>query len=81
VTYPELRDWLVAFVAETLEVAPAEVNTDATWDDLGIDSASIIVLLANLQDGTGLVVRPVQVLDHPTIEQLSIHLAALREVA
>lgn len=75
--HAQLRDWLVAFVADTLEVAPAEVDPGATWDELGIDSASIMVLLANLEDSAGLVVRPAQVLDHPTIEQLAEHLTAL----
>jgi acyl carrier protein len=77
VNHAQLRDWLVAFVAETLEVAPAEVDPDATWDELGVDSASIMVLLANLEETAGLVVRPVQVLDHPTIERLANHLTAL----
>lgn len=75
-SYAELRGWLVDFVAATLEVAPSEVDTNATWDDLGIDSASILVLLSNLDDDTGLAVRPVQVLDHPTVEALAAHLGA-----
>jgi acyl carrier protein len=75
VSYPELRDWLVAFVAETLAVAPSEVDQEATWDELGIDSASILVMLANLVESRGLAARPVEVLDHPTVEALAGHLA------
>ena len=72
--YPDLRDWLVAFVAETLEIAPAEVDQNATWDDLGIDSASIMVLVDNLAAADGRAVKPIEVLDHPTVTALAEHL-------
>jgi acyl carrier protein len=77
VTYQQLHDWLVTFVAEVLEVEPAEIADDASWEALGVDSATVLVLVANLTATTGLSVRPSQVLEHPSIEQLAAHLAAV----
>lgn len=74
-TYEELRDWLVTFVAELLDVAPAEVDGAAAWEFLGVDSAAILVMVADLGARSGLAVRPVEVMAHPTIEELAGHLA------
>ena len=74
-THGELREWLAAFVADVLEIEPEQVHTGATWEALGVDSAAILVLVADLSAELGAPVKPVQVLDHPTIEDLAAHLA------
>lgn len=73
-THQELRDWLVRFVADVLEIDPSEVDTSATWESLGVDSATILVLVADLSAETRLEVRPIEVLENPTIEELAAHL-------
>src|SRR5262249_58744569 len=75
-SYQQLRDWLLTFVSEVLEVTPAEIDVDATWEAVGVDSATVLVLVADLTASTGLRVRPVEVLDHPSIHALAAHLAA-----
>jgi hypothetical protein len=73
-THRDLRDWLVRFVAELLDIAPSEVDASATWETLGVDSATILVLVAELSAGPGWRVRPIDVLEHPTISSLAAHL-------
>ncbi|MGH4008899.1 MAG: acyl carrier protein [Pseudonocardiaceae bacterium] len=75
-TYEELRNWLVAFVAELLDVATTEVDVATMWEFLGVDSAAILVMVADLSVRSGWPVRPVEVLEHPTIDELARHLAA-----
>ena len=75
-SYQQLRDWLLAFVSEVLEVTPAEIDPDTTWEALGVDSATVLVLVADLTASTGLEARPAEVLDHPSVHALAAYLAA-----
>jgi acyl carrier protein len=75
-TYEELRNWLVTFVAELLDVATADVDVTLGWESLGVDSAAILVLVADLSAHLGWCVRPVEVLEYPMIDELARHLAA-----
>jgi acyl carrier protein len=73
----ELRDWLVAFVADVLDIAPAEVDPDARWEALGVDSATTLVLIADLSVVLDREVRPIEVLENPTINAVVEHLGAV----
>jgi len=75
-SYQQLRDWLLTFVSEVLEVTPAEIDVDATWEAVGVDSATVLVLVADLTASTGLEARPAEVLDHPSVHALAAYLAA-----
>lgn len=74
-TYEELRNWLVTFVAELLNVATVEVDVAAAWEFLGVDSAAILVMVTDLSARSGWRVRPVEALEHRTIDELARHLA------
>ena len=74
-THQEHRDWLVRFVADVLEIEASEVDTSASWESLGVDSATTLVLVADLSATLGRDVRPVEVLENPTIDELATHLA------
>ncbi len=76
----ELRDWLVAFVADVLDVSTEEVDTGAAWESLGVDSATTLVLVADLSVVLGREVRPVEVLENPTIDAVVEHLSAAQPV-
>ncbi|TDV41021.1 acyl carrier protein [Actinophytocola oryzae] len=68
------REWLVAFVAGVLDVAREEVDPTASWESLGVDSATTLVLVADLSAVLGREVRPIEVLENPTIDTLVEHL-------
>jgi acyl carrier protein len=76
----ELRDWLVAFVADVLDVAPEEVDPNAQWEALGVDSATTLVLIADLSVVLDREVRPIEVLENPTINAVVEHLGAVHLV-
>ena len=76
----ELREWLVTFVADVLDVSPHEVDPGATWESLGVDSAMTLVLVADLSVVLGREVRPIEVLANPTIDAVAEHLSAAAPV-
>jgi acyl carrier protein len=66
----ELTAWVTGFVADVLGVDPAQVPPGATLAELGIDSAAALVLAADLSEFARVRVRPVDVLDNPTVPLL-----------
>ena len=44
---------LVAFAAEHLELEPAEITPDSTFEDLGIDSLDIVEMVMELEGELG----------------------------
>lgn len=76
----ELRDWLVDFVADVLDIDRTEVDPDAQWESLGVDSANTLVLAADLSVLLGRDVRPVEILSNPTIDAVVAHLGAVELV-
>ena len=45
---------LVAFAAEHLELDPAEITPDSTFEDLGIDSLDIVEMVMELEGELGI---------------------------
>ncbi|MEU0718773.1 acyl carrier protein [Streptomyces lavendulocolor] len=68
--------WVVAFLAEILDVPATDVDPATPLDELGVDSATTLVLCAGLAAEFGVPVRPRDVLDHFTADALGRHLAA-----
>ena len=44
---------LVAFAAEHLELDPAEITPESTFEDLGIDSLDIVEMIMDLESELG----------------------------
>ena len=44
---------LVAFAAEHLELDPAEISPESTFEDLGIDSLDIVEMIMDLEGELG----------------------------
>jgi acyl carrier protein len=76
----ELREWLVTFVADVLDVSRDEVDPNAFWESLGVDSAMTLVLVADLSVVLGSEVRPIEVLENPTINAVVEHMTAVQLV-
>lgn len=75
-----LREWLVAFVADVLDIAPDEVDPGTSWESLGVDSAMTLVLVADLSVVLARDVRPMEVLANPTIDAVVEHLTTAQPV-
>ncbi|GAA1138721.1 acyl carrier protein [Kitasatospora gansuensis] len=73
-TRQQLTDWLREYLADLLDVAPEQIGTDIPLEQLGVDSATTLVLSADLTAHTGREVRPGEIFDHPTVERLAARL-------
>jgi acyl carrier protein len=78
---PEVRRWLVRFIAGVLDVDESAIDTGMRLERLGVDSAMTLVLAADLGAELGTELSPVWVFEHRTIDALATHLVADRELA
>jgi acyl carrier protein len=69
-TASEIQDWLVARLAELLEIEPDEVEINITFDRYGLDSSAAIGLTGDLADWLGMEIEPTLLYDYPTVEAL-----------
>lgn len=76
-TEEDLVNWLRSYLADLLDIEARAVSTDLPLNVLGVDSATTLVLAADLSAYTGRETKPVEILDHPTVERLAHHLAAV----
>ncbi len=77
---PEVRRWLVRFIADVLDVEESAIDTGMRLERLGVDSAMTLVLAADLGAALGTELSPVWVFEHRTIDALTAHLVAGREL-
>ena len=68
--------WVLGFLAEILDVPPQDLDPGTPLDELGVDSATTLVLCAGLTEEFALPVRPRDVFDHFTADALGRHLTA-----
>ena len=72
----EIEDWIVAYMADLLEIDPEEIDTALTFDRYGLDSSAAVGLTGDLEDWLGIEIDPTLLYDYPTIDSLATHLAA-----
>lgn len=73
-THQQIQDWLVAYVARELDVAPSELDPHQRLFDLGLTSRQSVLLAGDLEDWLGVPISPDLTWDHPTIAALAAHL-------
>lgn len=71
----QLRDRLSAITAEVLEVDAAELDSNETFSDLGIDSILGVELVAKISASLGIRLEATVVYDYPSIETLAARLS------
>jgi acyl carrier protein len=71
-----LSAWCVAFVAEMLERAASDIDPNAKFSRIGLDSAMSVQLAVALEERLGMDIGPDVIGDHPTISRLTAYLAA-----
>jgi acyl carrier protein len=74
----EIRQWMVNYVAELLDIHQAEVKTDIPFDRYGLDSLAAVGMTGDLEEWLGEKLDPTLLYDYPTIDAFSSHLAATR---
>jgi acyl carrier protein len=73
-TQTQIAEWLVAYVARELDVAPTDIDPDQRLFDLGLTSRQSVLLAGDLEDWLGVPISPDLTWDHPTIAALAAHL-------
>jgi PfaD family protein len=71
----EIRELLVAAVAEQAKIAPAQIDVRATFASFGLDSPAALVVLARIERRLGRRLSQTLVWNFPTIEALAERLA------
>ena len=74
-THERIVRWFVDFLAETLDTSPESIDPTAPLDQLGADSATVLVICARLREDLGARVRPKDVLQHFTADGVARYLA------
>jgi len=75
-TREEISTFCVDQLAEILRISKSEIDVNAKFTRLGLDSAMTVYLLMELEDRLDLELSPETFYDYPTVDALSAHLAA-----
>jgi acyl carrier protein len=70
----DIEAWLTQRLADELELDPEEIDRDVPVDRYGLDSRTAASLSGELEDWLGRRIEATVMWEHPTIEQLSLHL-------
>jgi acyl carrier protein len=71
----EIQAWLIANVAQVVEMEPRLIKIDEQLENYGMDSLQATHLSNDLQGWLGRQLSPTIVWDYPTIESLARYLA------
>lgn len=71
VTQSDIRDWLLAKVADTLKCPPEDIGLEESFTSLGLDSLSMLMLTGDLAAWLGRDLHATVLLKHPSIEEVA----------
>jgi acyl carrier protein len=71
----EIQDWIVAYLADLLEIEPEEVDITIPFDRYGLDSSAAVGLTGDLEEWLSTEIDPTVLYDYPTVEALGQHLS------
>ena len=74
VTEAEISSWCMTQLAKTIDNPAIAITPEATFAEMGLDSASSAYFIVELEDWLGLELPPELVFDYPTITQLARYL-------
>uniref|UniRef100_UPI00389A7BBE acyl carrier protein n=1 Tax=Mycobacterium sp. HUMS_1102779 TaxID=3383487 RepID=UPI00389A7BBE len=66
----ELRHWLVDYLVTNIGCDRGDVDLNASFADLGVGSRDAVVLSGELAELAGRAISPVEMWQHPTINDL-----------
>lgn len=71
-----IQGWIVDYVAQVLEIEPAQVDITAAFDQYGLDAATVIGLICHLEGRLGYELNPTLLYNLRSISGFSQRLAA-----
>lgn len=60
-------EWCRGYLADLLDTVPSEIDPEADFDRLGVDSALAVSLLIEVEERYGVDIAPEELFDNPTI--------------
>ena len=76
-TARDIQAWLLDYVARLTQVPAAELHPTDAFTSLGLDSVASVAMAGDLGDWIGRPIDPTLAYDHPSIEAVSRHIAAM----
>jgi acyl carrier protein len=76
VTEAGIRAWCTDYLARTLQVPASQIEPDAKFARLGLDSATSVFLVVELEEWLGLELESNVVFEHPSIGELARYVVA-----
>lgn len=74
-TESEVADWCIGYLQRTIDDASVVISADASFAEMGLDSASSTYFIVELEEWLGIELEPELVFEHPTIAALARHIA------
>jgi acyl carrier protein len=71
----DIQSWLVAYLADLLDIAPEEIDVTVPFERYGLDSVASVGLLGDLAKWLGRKLDPSVVNEYPSIEALTGYLS------
>lgn len=75
VSTTEIQTWLIAYLAELLDIEPQMVDVSTPFANYGLDSAAAVVMVGDIENWLRCKLPESLLFDYPTIEKLAPHLA------
>jgi acyl carrier protein len=77
-TEADVRDWCIAYLAKSLNLPAELIDPNTKFARFGIDSATSVFLLMELEEWLAIELPTDIVFEHPTIAQLARYIAKYR---
>ena len=74
-TEAEISDWCLSCLQRLIDYPAAPIAPDVPFPQMGLDSATSVYFVVELEEWLGRELEPEIVGDYPTISQLAHHLA------
>jgi acyl carrier protein len=74
ITSNQIREWLVTYISDLLEIDSEEVDEHISFDRYGLDSSAAIIVTGDLSQWLGRDLEPTLLYDYPTISELAEYL-------
>jgi acyl carrier protein len=72
----DITEWCRGYLADLLDVPVAEIDPEADFDRLGVDSALAVSLLIEVEERYGVDIAPEELFENPTIAAVAGYLHA-----
>lgn len=70
-------DHSAAYIANLLSVSVSEIDPEADYDRIGLDSVMAVSLILELEQWSGIELQPSLLFEYPNLRELSEHIAEL----